>query len=303
MTVGDRILGGPRTRAERVRARRARQARKAEAVSGELKLPKRSRRRKRHPRRRYDIALPVELGAEIRLPALPALRTGPRLLSLLLLTLVGYLLYALMTSPAFFVAEAAVEGADLLTANQVRSIAQVDEIPVVLVDPAQAQARFARVAEIAAAEVNVVWPNEVQITVKEREPMVAWKDGYREWWISKEGVAFLKHGELPGLIRIESEEPVLQVRQDPLDQVVEPQVLVAAGVLSAQLPEVEVFKYHPVHGLGFEAEGGWTVYFGVDGDMIGKVRLYRGILDRLQAEAVTPTFISVRNVSAPYYRQ
>lgn len=303
MTVSDRILGGPRTRAERVRARRARKERKLQNPTGDLSPRKRSRRRKRHPRRRFDVALPVELGAEIRLPALPALRTGPRLVSFLLLALVGYLLYALLTAPAFYVAEAAVHGEELLTEGQVRSIAQADQVPVFLIDPAEAQARFAEVAEIAEAEVKVMWPNEVQLSVVEREPMVAWKDGYREWWISEEGVAFRKQGERPGLIRIESEEPVLQVRQDPLQQVIDPQVLVAAGVLSTQLPEVDVFEYHPVHGLGFEAEGGWTVYFGVKGDMVGKVRLYRRILERLEAEGVVPALISVRDLSAPYYRQ
>lgn len=303
MTVGDRILGGPRTRAERVRARRARNKRTLEDVARELTPRRRARRRKRHPRRRFDVALPVELGAEIRLPALPALRTGPRLVSFLLLAVVGYALYALLTAPAFHVSEAAVQGEELLTESQVRSIAQADQMPVFLVDPAEARARFASVAEIAHAQVKVAWPNQVEVTVEERKPMVTWKDGYREWWISEEGVAFRKHSERPGLVRIESEEPVLQVRQDPLQQVIDPQVLVAAGVLSSQLPQVEVFTYHPVHGLGFEAEGGWTAYFGVKGDMIGKVRLYRGILDRLEGDGVVPSLINVRDVTAPYYRQ
>lgn len=302
MTVGDRILGGPRTRAERVRARRARQERELESIAGDLAPPSKKRKR-RHPRRRFDVALPVELGAEIRLPALPALKVGPRLVSFILLALTGYLLFTLLNAPAYYVAEAAVQGEDLLSANQVRSIAQADQLPVFLVDPAQAEERFASVAEVAQAEVSVRWPNRVEVVVEERVPMVAWQDGYREWWISEEGVAFLKHDERPGLIQIESEEPVLLVREDPLDQVVDPNVLVAAGVLSAQLEGVEQFIYHPVHGLGYESEGGWTAYFGVKGDMLNKVRLYRGILSRVEEQGVTPTFISVRDASAPYYRQ
>lgn len=301
MTVSDRILGGPRTRAERVRARRARQARRVESVAADLAHPK--LRKRRHPRRRFDVALPIELGAEIRLPALPALRVGPRFISASLLVFVGYLVYSLLTAQAFFVTEAAVEGGDLLTENQIRSIAQADQAPVFLIDPAKSEARFRSVASIADAEVQVAWPNRVTVKVVERAPMVAWKDAYREWWISEEGVAFLKHEDRAGLLTIESEEKVLQVRQDPLAQVIDPQVLVAAGVLEAQMPEVEVLKYHPVHGLGFEADGGWTVYFGVEGDMIGRVRLYKAILRRLETEGISPSFISVRDVSAPYYRQ
>ncbi len=303
MTVGDRILGGPRTRAERVRARRARQTRRVETVASDLAQPKPRKRRSRHPRRRFDVALPIELGAEIRLPAMPAVRVGPRFVSLLLLVFVGYLLYTMLTAPAFYVAEAAAEGGELLTENQIRSIAQADQTSVFLIDPAEAEARFHSVAEVASAEVKVGWPNRVTVSVVERVPMVAWKDAYREWWISEEGVAFLKHEHRDGLLTIESEESVLHVRQDPRAQVIDPQVLVAAGVLEAQLPEAEVLKYHPIHGLGYEAEAGWTVYFGVEGDMIGRVRLYKAILRRLEAEGISPSFISVRDVSAPYYRQ
>lgn len=301
MTIGQRLLGEARTRAEEVRARRASQARKMEPLAEQP--TKRKSKRKRQPRRRYDLALPVGLGAEMRLPAIPALKAGPRLVSGLSLALLGLVVRGLLTAPQFYVAEAAVEGNELLTANQIRSIAQVDEMPVFLVDHAEALARFAPVAEVAEARVWVGWPNRTSVTITERQPLVAWKDGFRDWWLSEEGVAFLKHGEREGLVHIVSETPILNIQRDPLAQVIDPQVLVAAGVLAAQLPSVESFVFDPIQGLGYQDARGWIAYFGVDGDMVMKVRLYTTIVEHLESKSITPATISVKDLSAPFYRQ
>lgn len=301
MSVSEQLFGDGQTRAERVRARRARSLRERADIADRVK-PKEPKRRRR-ARRRFDLAIPAELGAEIRLPALPALKPGPRLISFLALVLLGLLLRLLLNAPLFQVTEAAVTGNDLLTANQVRSIAQADGVPVFLVDPAEAEARFDEVAEVASAQVRVGWPNHVSVAVKERVPLVAWKDGFRDWWISEEGVAFLKHGEREGLVHIESETPVLAIQRDPLAQVINPQVLVAAGVLSARLPEAASFQYDPVLGLGFQDPRGWMAYFGADGDMIMKVRLYHAVVDHLEAQGIKPELVSVKDPASPYYQQ
>lgn len=300
MTLGERVLGGGRTRAETVRARRARHERRLEVVR-RRREPRRSRRRR--PRRRFDLALPVELGAEIRLPALPNIKPGPRLASAAMLILVVILLRSLLLAPQFFVAEAVVAGNDLLMAHQVRSIAQVDDLSVFLIDPSAGEARFSSIPEVASAKIRVGWPNRVEIQIAERVPLVSWHDGYRDWWLSEEGVAFLKHGEREGLVHIHSETPVLDIQRDPLAQVIDPQVLVAAGVLAAQIPETNSLLYDTVHGLGFEDERGWTAFFGVKGDMVMKVRLYRAIGGHLEQRSIAPSLVSVKEPSAPYYSQ
>jgi hypothetical protein len=223
--------------------------------------------------------------------------------SFLALVLIGLILRLLLNAPVFQVAEAAVEGNDLLTVAQVRSIAQADGMPIFLVDPAKSEERFDEVAEVASAKVRASWPNHVSVEVKERVPLVAWKDGYRDWWISEEGVAFLKHGEREGLVHIESETPVLAIQSDPLAQVINPQVLVAAGVLDAKLPEVTSFQFDPVLGLGFQDPRGWMAYFGAKGDMIMKIRLYNAIVEHLEAKGVKPEMISVKDSASPYYQQ
>ncbi len=298
MTIGGRILGKPRTRADRIRARRARNQRKLEPLAN-IRKPQRRRR----ARRRYDLALPVEIGAEMRLPSMPTLRVGTRFLSLLLLIACAWALHRSFTDSAFVAAEAAVEGAQLLSPGQIRSIANVEARAIFWIDPRQAEQVLLSHPEIATAKVDVGWPNEVHIQVEERTPVVTWNDGGQSWWLSADGVAFLERGIWPGLVEIYSDEQVLDIQRDPLAHVIDPQVLLAASVLSAQLPEVGALRYDPIHGLGFDDPRGWRVAFGVEGDMVMKVRLYHTIADELAARGLSVGLISVENPAAPYYQE
>jgi hypothetical protein len=299
MTLTDRALEGGSSRAEEVRMRRVREERVVERAPRE---PLRKARRSRRPRRRYDLPLPGQPGAEVRLPALPVLRLGPRLLSATLVGLGAWLLVLLFTAPTFRVAEALVSGNRILSDGQLRSIAQVDGQSVFLVDPETVVERLLAYPEVAAAESQVRWPNRVQVTVVERQPMARWVDGDRTWWISPEGIAYAPHGEWPGVVEIVSREPVLAVSVDPLAPVISIDVLEAAAVLNALLPQAAPLRYDPVHGLGFDDQAGWTAYFGMAGDMVVKVRMYQALAAYLVAHNVQPALVSVEDVAAPYYR-
>lgn len=298
MTVGERVGWRDRTRAERVRSRRAREERLVEPVPPE---PKVKPRRAQKPRRRYDIALPAELGAEMRLPALPVIRLGVRLLTAVLLAVTALALQGVLTAPSFRVGEASVIGARLLSDSQVRSLALVDGQSVFQIDPQVVIRRLLAYPEVATAELVVRWPNRVEITVGERYPMAQWEDGGETWWISPEGIAFIQHGDWPGLVSLVSDEPMLTVSDDPLVPVVDPAILQAAAVLSGQIPDVGPLHVDPVHGLGFDDPRGWRASFGLTGDMVTRVRVYSFLVEYLTARGVHPGIISVEDVAAPYY--
>jgi hypothetical protein len=299
MSVDERALGVARTRAERARSRRARQVSVVEAPP---RLRRAKPKRRKALRRRYDLALPVELGAEIRLPAIPVIRPGPRLVSAGLLLGTIWILTQLMRSPGLITAEASVLGNKMLTPAQVRSLALTQGMPSFMIDPKEIAGRLTAHSEIATAKVAVGWPNLVEIQIEEREPLVAWNDGGRRWWLSRDGVAFLQHGEWPGLVQVTTQEPVLNITQDPLATAISPDVLLAATALSAQLPEAEALNYDPIKGLNFDDPRGWTAVFGFGGDMLLKVRLYRGIVDDLAQRGISASLISVADTTTPYYR-
>lgn len=299
MTLSERALGRFRTRADQVRERRAKLVREIEPVS---KDPLLKRRRRKRTRRRLDFALPMGVGVEARLPAIPIVRTGPRLLTISLLACMILALVRVLSSNDFIVERAKVLGNKLLSNAQTRSMAEVDGNLIFLVDPQRVVDQLTQYPEVLSAEVNIVWPNQVEIKLVEREPVVEWYDAGRTWWMSEDGVAFIQHGSWPDIVKVRAQAPVLHVFEDPLVPVIKPELLSAAVNLSAKLPEIETLSYDSVYGLGIEGNNGRKVHFGVDGDMAVKVELYRQLVERLSARNINRVEIFLMNQDRPFYR-
>jgi hypothetical protein len=308
VTFAEAAVETPRTRAEEVRSRRGHMRQPAERPGRGPAGPSASAARRggggnRRPRRVWELAMPAELGAGLRLPSLPAFRVGARILSAALTLLAAWAMVSAFRADDFMVEKASVTATELLTESQVRSIADVDGRPVFLVDPSQARARLLSQPEIQSAEIVIRWPNQVELRVAERRPMIEWDDAGQVWWLSADGVAFLKHGELENLIRVTADEPSLVVQRDPLVPVMEPEALWAAAALLAQVPEVGGLRYDRLHGFGFRDPKGWTAYFGSGGDMVLKVQLYRKISEVLAQRGVAAELVSVEDPTAPYYQK
>ena len=304
MTVAERAFGLASSRSERVRERRARGSSGILSAgrTPEAAEPMRATRpHRRNLRRRYDLVLPIETRTVVRLPSVPILHFGSRLLSAVMLAATVLAISKLVTSETFAVGEVEIAGARMLSANQVRSIARTGQRSVFWIDPAAVAERLQGLPEVASAHVRITWPNRVVVEIEERHPLVAWNDGGRTWWISPEGIAFLEHGSWPGLVKVEADQPVLRIGDDPLAAVIAPELLWAAAALSAQLPEVDVLRYQPQHGLGFLDPAGWMAYFGKGGDMVSKMQLYRTVAAHLASKNFRPTIVSVEDPSAPYY--
>jgi hypothetical protein len=299
MSVNSALRGRDLTRSEELRRRRAREISVVEEAPRE---PRRKVVRRRAARRRVNLALPIEVGAEVSLPALPVLKAGARLLSAVLLACLLLWLQQVLSKDRFQVARAEVSGAQFLGESKARSVAQVDGTSVFLVDPAAVARRLEALPEVVKADVKVRWPNGVSIQIQERHPMIAWDDAGRVWWISEDGIAFLERGYWPGLVRVTSQTPVLRISGDPRSRAIDPEIVTLAAALSARLPQTPTLTYDAVHGLGYEDPRGWVAYFGAEGDMLVKVRVYLAIVDQLLVERRQPALISVEDASVPYYR-
>ncbi len=261
----------------------------------------RKAQKKRRPKRRNEVVLPATMGGQVRLPAMPEFQVGARLISLPLLVVILWVGYQMLTGTTFQVGEAQIHGAAFMSEALVRSIARVDDRPVFLVDPEEIAAQLESYPEIADAEVAVSWPNSVEIHVNERSPLVAWDDGGRKWWLSDDGVAFLEREAMPGMVVVVSDEPVLDIQDDPLAQVIDPEILRCAAELGALLPDAGIIRYDRANGLVLEDARGWTVYFGSEGDMAQKVRVYVEIGEWLATQYQQPSMVSVVDPGSPYY--
>ena len=298
MSVGDRTFGAPENRADQVRARRARKVRKVERA-GRFKTTK--PRKSKRARRRYDVPVSADHGTEIQLTGISRAHFGSRLFSIVLLGASFWMIVRFVQAPTYKAGMPMIDGQQMLSLAQVRSLAGVEGQPAFLIDPGVVEARLKEAAEVSEAMVTLKWPNRVEISLEEHQPSVEWNDGGRIWWLSADGTAYIQHGIQSDLTKVTSADPVLDLDGNANDPVIDPGLLSAVDVLSKHMPEVSSWQFDPDHGLSFDDVRGWQAYFGEGGDMRMKVRIYNTIADKLFAENIPVTMVSVEDQHSPFY--
>ncbi len=300
MTLSEQPMESMRTRAESVRARRARVERTIEPVP--RRELKKNPRRRRAPRRRYDLQLRSQQGAEMQLPALPRFHTGPRLLSAGLLLLLAWSVGEFLSAERYIVASMDVSGNQLLSTAQIQSLVDFIGEGIFSIDPEVIVEQLEGHSEIEAAQVHLALPNNVSVEVTERTAALAWNDAGRTWWLSLDGLAFIPQETRSDLVCIETEEAVLSISDEALTLAMAPEVIQNALALSEALGDVKVLQYDPQYGFGFEDPRGWRVVFGVDGDMAMKVRVYKALAETIADKGFSVALVNLEDQAAPYYR-
>jgi cell division protein FtsQ len=293
-----------------------------------------------NPRKQFYVPLATP-GTELRLPALPTLRPGPRILSGLIVIIAAIGIFSMLFSSVFTIDNLAVKGTKRLTQANIGAALNIQNLSVVELDTQTLRTELLTAYPILEnASVNVSLPNTVSVTVSERQPILDWKIGDNHLWADKKGVLFQPAGENPNLLTILSQEqPPLYVSPEEqkalqdaaqtastnpsapavLNNItssalnlshpktetdrIDPVLLQTAQKLAAHLPAGTVLAYSKASGLGWKDPGGWEVYIGTElGDFDQKFALYQSISEQLAGQGITPTLISVEFVNAPYYR-
>jgi len=278
-------------------------------------------------KRRYDVALNTP-GVEIRLPSLPRIALGWRLLSGLLVVLLGAAVYFAWSSPLFQVESLQVEGLRRLTSEDLNAVADVVGQSIMLVEPARIQKDLLKAfPDLSEVSVDIHIPASVVVKAVERNPVLTWKQGDKVFWIDSAGVVFPKRGDDGPSVVIKAENlPFSTIstttqpeaerttgNQDdslPVESIAEPASVVipqelvqAILVMNEEKPDNTPLIYSQEHGLGWKDSRGWQAYFGTNTDELEmKLNVYKAIVKRLRKEGTHPSMISVENVHAPYYR-
>lgn len=300
--------------------------------------PAGTRQKSGRARRRYDVPISSVPGAEVRLPALPQVRLGWRLVSFLLVGLLGFALYQIWNSPDFKVEAPEVHGLKRLSKQEVTAVLDVSGEPVFTLDSNRLEHELlAAFPEISAAEVQVSLPASVVVTVTERMPVLTWQEEGQALLVDAEGMAFPVRANGPEVpqpvVQALSPPPLLLAApvQDPLQASVAgvnlpgvslpggasigtqapalaaqpfltPEMVNAILSLAGRAPQGTTVVYEEMHGFGWQDPRGWVVYFGDDRDVDMKLNVYQALVDRLLAEEIVPALISVEHVHNPYYR-
>ena len=108
-----------------------------------------------------------------------------------LVAALGLLAWLLWGSPVLAVSAVRVDGAGTLTAAEVVDVAGIDEgTPLLRVDVDAAEARVARLPQVADVEVTRGWPRSIVITVVERVPVAVVDQAGTRSLVDADGVLF-----------------------------------------------------------------------------------------------------------------
>jgi hypothetical protein len=277
-------------------------------------LQKKHGKRKAGTKRRYDIALPTP-GVEIRLPSIPAVKLGWRVISFSLVAIFIWLLNYLLTSPIFQVQTVEVQGAIRLSLEEIANTLNLNDKPVFILDPTALEFSLERTyPELTDISVQIGLPAQVSISVSERVPMIAWVNDSETVWIDGNGYVFNSRGDVDKLVKVfaNTSPPLSNAIVEDNESMgipaedqgyVQPEFVSAIFSLRSQTPEGADLIYDSNHGFGWIDSRGWKVYFGMDvHDINMKLLVYGSIVEKLQLEGLTPSLISLEQVHAPYYR-
>jgi hypothetical protein len=269
-----------------------------------LNVPARPLRRSK-AKRRFDVALNVP-GAEVRLPALPTIQLNWRWASGALILVLAFLLYTVWNSAAYRVEMVEMVGLERLSANDVNVVLGLLGQSVFMVDPATAKEDLVKAyPELKDVQVSVGLPARVSVTIVERAPIIAWKQGGTEKWIDADGVAFPPRGDVDALMVVEAQDAPLGDAQIFVTSnlFIEADLLQAIQIMATQAPTGTALVYDREHGLGWMDGRGWQAYFGLDfSNMDMKLKVYQQISGEIERQNIHPALVSVEYVHAPYYR-
>jgi cell division protein FtsQ len=195
------------------------------------------------------------------------------------------LLWLLFAGPLLTVSSLQVDGLRTLPAEQVREAAGIDRgTPLLRVDVDAAEARVARLPQIASVEVTRGWPDSVVITVVERVPVAIVGPPGERSLVDAEGVLFdMVTGEPPaGVVPLDVANP------RPGD----PTTLAALAAISALPVEVrEGVAGAAATGpedIALTLDDGTEVRWGDASESAAKAAALGGLIEQLASGALEP---------------
>jgi len=282
-----------------------------------------------HPRLKLNLEL-SKPGVEMRLPAIPVIKPGWRILSGLLVIIFSAMIFYLTTSNEFVVKAPQIKGLNRLSSADLEAALFLNGSRIFMVDPQEVKTTLeASFPELKQVSVDVSFPAKVTIQATERQPVITWKYQDVVMWIDNEGIIFPARGDAQTLLTISSDaappmvtsgyKPALLASDDSSTsaksntdkpevkktaiKLVDRKVLNMAISLSRKVPANTTLVYNKTSGLGWLDSNGWDVYIGFDLDQLDqKMLVYNKLVDTLTKQGLHPKVISVEYVNAPYYR-
>lgn len=248
--------------------------------------------------------------AEVRLPAMPAIRPGWKLLSGFLAAICLLTILFTSVSANFRVSKVTINGLKRLTTLEVESSLDLAQTPVVAVDTTAIARKLSQsYPELSNIKVRLSLPSTISISALERAPFISWSTKDHVFWIDTNGTIFPDRGNATPPLSIQSESlpPLSKMdasgQSSKVEENLDPGILRAILEMSSRMPNQTNLIYSAQDGLGWIDQHGWKVFLGMDfSDLSVKILEYQAIAAALEKQGIQVVMISVERVDAPFFR-
>ena len=258
-------------------------------------------------------------------------RIGWRLLSFLLIGACSFVLFTAWCSPQYQVSTVQIKGLSRLSENEVLNTLNIYGKHIFALEKSSVIEPLIReFPELRDIRVEFSLPARVLLSVKERQPMIAWQTNDTLIWIDSEGYLIPARGEVEQMLTIqanalpayrilineETENIGNVIRDKPqiketgggrtffsYPKQIDGNLLTAILQLNAWMPDESVLLYQEKRGIGWKDVRGWDVFIGSKLENINdKMLMYETIVRKLEEQGIHPSMVSVEFLHAPYYR-
>ncbi|MGD8405714.1 MAG: FtsQ-type POTRA domain-containing protein [Anaerolineales bacterium] len=267
------------------------------------------RRKKATKKRRFNAVLSLPRPIARALPTSNTkIHVGWRLLSFIMVLLLGAGLYLFWSLPEFRVNAAQITGNLRIPADEINTALELNGRPIFLLTPSYIREQALRAfPELASVEAAFELPNVLTVTVTERQPVIQWQQDGGFAWIDETGRAFRPRGEVPGLIVVQAmgaPPAVTVLEQDTLSPspFITEETVEALVALAPHVPAGTPILYDRVTGFSWTDSRGWQAVFGSGENMEVKALVYQAMVNWLTQRGTQPNLINVAYPDAPFYR-
>ncbi len=227
-------------------------------------------------------------------------RVSWRLASMGIVTLFGSLLGYAITNENFFVDSIELVRTDYVTGDEIYRASGVHGVNVFWINPADVQSNIESVPGIELAVVEFEWPSTLYVEIKEKEPVILWKQAGKSVWVDEVGKTFPARHHLSWLLPI-----IVDDATEPLgiDEYIPIDVVEGARQLKALRPNIELLHYDVGRGLSYQDGRDWRGYFGSGNNMGTKLLVYETLIENLMSRGIWPKIISVVEPGTPFHRE
>ena len=226
-------------------------------------------------------------------------RVGWRLASMTIVTLFGLLLGYAITNENFFVDSIELVRTDYVPGDEIYRASGVHGMNVFWINPADVQSNIQSVPGIEQAVVEFEWPSTLYVEVKEKEPVLLWKQAGKSVWVDEFGKTFPARHYLSWLLPI-----IVDDATGPLsiDEYIPIDVVEGARQLKTLRPNIELLHYDVGRGLSYQDGRNWRGYFGTGNNMGTKLLVYETLVENFMSRGIWPKIVSVVEPGTPFHR-